>query len=124
MAYARRDCEFLLQQARQHGPAVERFATELLAVPLPWTRMRRVYALLGLCRRYGSQRVDEACTKALAAEMCDVRRLQRMLERGQVPQLAGPPPRAKVTAVARYLRAKEQYALPRPAARRNDEEEP
>jgi hypothetical protein len=30
------------------------FAARLLEDPLPWTRMRRVYALLGLVRKYGA----------------------------------------------------------------------
>ena len=47
-------------------------AAALLDSPLPWTRMRRVYALLGLVRRYGAARVTEACTVALAADMLDV----------------------------------------------------
>ena len=42
--------------------------------------MRRVYALLGLVRRYGAARVNDACTIALAADMLDVHRLKRMLE--------------------------------------------
>lgn len=44
--------------------------------------MRRVYALPGLVRRYGSTRLTEVCTVALAADMLDVQRLRRMLEHG------------------------------------------
>ena len=60
---------------------------------LPWTRMRRVYALLGLVRRYGAARVTEVCTVALAADMLDVHRLQRMLEQGVAAATAAPPAR-------------------------------
>ena len=77
--YAMRDVAFLERQARSHGDAVGRFAHALLEGPLPWTRMRRVYALLGLCKRYGDQRVEETCEVALAAEMVDVHRLERMI---------------------------------------------
>ena len=45
--------------------------------------MRRVYALLGLARRYGAARVNDACAIALAADMLDVHRLKRMLELGR-----------------------------------------
>ena len=85
--YALRDVESLARQAERHGPAVGHFARALLAGELPWTRMRQVYALLGLVRRYGDARVNEACDTALAAEMLSVRRLARLLE------LAAPPPR-------------------------------
>ena len=75
--------------------------------------MRRVYALLGLCRRYGSERVAQTCRVALAARMLDVHRLRRMLEQGLV-QTEGPPASTKpsVPPACRYLRPPEQYALP------------
>jgi hypothetical protein len=75
-----RNVDALRRQAEDAGAGVGRFATALLDGPLPWTRMRRVYALLGLVRRYGRSRVDEACAAALAADMLDVHRLKRMLE--------------------------------------------
>jgi hypothetical protein len=56
-AYALRDVDFLARKAAEHGESVGRFATKLLEGPLPWTRMRRVYALLGLARRYGGERL-------------------------------------------------------------------
>src|SRR5713101_4591523 len=76
-AYAFRDVAFLEAQATKHGEAIGRFAHALLEGPLPWTRMRRVYALLGLARRYGDARVESACATALALEMLDVDRLER-----------------------------------------------
>src|SRR2546423_5575764 len=57
--------------------------TTLFRSPLPWTRMRRVYALLGLVKRLGADRVEAACVIALAAGMFEIRRLQRMLERSE-----------------------------------------
>ena len=78
--------------------------------------MRRVYALLGLVRRYGPARVTEACTLALDADMLDVKRLQRMLEQA-APSAPTTAPTARVIPLARYLRPATQYALPlRPAA--------
>ncbi len=109
-AYAMRDVAFLEQQAKKHGEAIGRFAHALLDAPLPWTRMRRVYALLGLAKRYGDARVEEACITALAIEMLDVHRLERMLKLAPPPS---PPPRApKVIPLARFLRPSTQYALP------------
>jgi hypothetical protein len=78
--------------------------------------MRRVYALLGLVRRYGAGRVTEVCTAALAADLLDVRRLQRMLELASTPTPASTSS-ARVIPLSRYLRPASQYALPlRPAA--------
>ena len=100
---------------------IGRYATALLDSPLPWTRMRRVYALLGLVRRYGHVRVTEAATVALAADMLDVRRLQRMLEHGTVALPAAPTTR--ILPRARYLRPATQYALPLGAATPSSEGE-
>ncbi|CAN5840636.1 hypothetical protein BH24ACI5_BH24ACI5_12510 [soil metagenome] len=108
--YALRNVTALQQQADQAGPAIGRFAAALLDSPLPWTRMRRVYALLGLVRRHGPTRVTEVGTVALAADMLDVQRLRRMLEHGLTTPPPAPPPRA------RYLRPAHQYALPFRAA--------
>lgn len=111
-ACAQRDVAFLVKKAQSHGPEVGRFGEKLLAGPLPWTRMRRLYALLGLCRRYGDERVNTMCGVALAEEMHDVRRLQRMLERAVLPQLSRPGSGGQVIALARYVRDPKQYALP------------
>jgi hypothetical protein len=108
-AYAHRDLDFLRRQAAGYGDAVGRFAAALLDGPLPWTRMRRVYALLGLGRKYGAARLDQTCHAALEADMLDVYRLRRMLE---LPSLSEPSTvPAALTATARFLRPKQQYAL-------------
>jgi hypothetical protein len=121
-AYAMRDVNFLAKKAAEHGEAVGRFASALLKGPLPWTRMRQVYALLGLAKRYGDQRVSEACATALAVEMIDVYRLKRLLELGCpiAPPAAGPD---RVVPLARYLRPSSQYAFPFASRRRQDQGE-
>jgi hypothetical protein len=112
-AYALRDVAFLERQAVRHGEAVGRFAHALLEGPLPWTRMRRVYALLGLARRYGDARLEAVCVTALQADMLDVRRLERMLK--LAPSAPLPTPLARVIPLGRYLRPAQQYALPFPS---------
>jgi Helix-turn-helix domain len=107
--YALRDVQSLQLRAASQGEAIGRFAAALLDNPLPWTRMRRVYALLGLTRRYGAARVNEICAIALSAEMLDVRRLQRMLEQATTPAAART---AAPLPAARFLRPASQYALP------------
>jgi hypothetical protein len=107
-----RDIDFLRRRAAQHGEAVGRFADAILEGPLPWTRMRRVYALLGLCRRFGSVRVQEACTEALGFGLADVKRLGRALKNGPTPP--APVRTNRVIPLARYLRPPSQYALPMP----------
>src|SRR5439155_24494811 len=72
----------------------------------------RVYALLGLVKRYGAPRVEEVCQLALTADLLDVTRLKRMLALAAPPP-ATPPP-ARVIPLARYLRPASEDTLPRP----------
>jgi len=110
-AYAMRDLAFLERQAAQHGAAIGRFAHQLLEGPLPWTRMRRVYALLGLVRRYGEARLEHVCHLALEAQMYEVHRIERMLQ-AATTVAPTPPPSPPTLAPARHLRPASQYALP------------
>jgi transposase len=81
--YATRDVDRLQRMAAEHGEAIGRYATALLDTPLPWTKMRQVYRLLGLVKKWGASRVDEACQRALDAEAVDVNLVSRMLERAR-----------------------------------------
>jgi len=108
--YAMRDAAFFESEAARHGEAVGRYAKALLAGPLPWTRMRQARALLSLAKKYGDRRLDETCAVALAADMVDVQRLERMLQLAAAPPPAAPV--ARVIPIARYLRPASQYALP------------
>ena len=77
-----RDLDRLRRMAADHGEAIGVYATALLDIPLPWTKMRQVYALLGLVKKWGPERVDAACRRALEAEAVNVGLIGRMLERG------------------------------------------
>jgi transposase len=82
--YARRDIDSLERLAAGHGDAVGRYAAALLDSPLPWTKMRQVYRLLGLVKKWGAERTNEACRRALDAEAVDVNLVSRMLELGLI----------------------------------------
>jgi hypothetical protein len=81
--YATRDIAKLQRMTESHGDSVGRYASALLDTPLPWTRMRQVYRLLGLVKKWGASRVDEACRRALDAEAVDVNLVSRMLDRAR-----------------------------------------
>ncbi len=109
-AYAMRDVAFLVRRAGEHGEAVGRFAAALLDGPEYWMRMRQAYALLGLAKRYGAARLEQACATALAVDMVDVHRLRRLLE---IAAERGVPDtdRTRMLPVARFLRPAKQFAL-------------
>jgi hypothetical protein len=104
-----RDEKFLAEQAREHGSAIGSFADLVLEGPAPWTRMRRVSALLSLVRRFGADRVEVECHRAIEVDMSDVDRLRRMLENPTAKTDAIPS--ARVIPIARYLRPASDYAI-------------
>jgi transposase len=79
--YALRDMARLIATCAAHGPGIGIYAERILDDPLPWTRMRTVYRLQGLVRRYGADRVDQACSLALDLDVVSVGKIASMLER-------------------------------------------
>jgi hypothetical protein len=105
VGYAMRDLDRLMAAASRHGQNVGIYAERLLDNPLPWTRMRAVYRLLGLARRYGDQATDTACGKALELDVVSVTKIASMLERGN----GAPPPRPAAAAGGRFARDPGEY---------------
>jgi hypothetical protein len=124
--YAMRDLDRLQGLAAGHGPAIGGYAAVLLDHPLPWTKMRQVYALLGLVKKWGPDRVEAACARAAQAEAFSVPLIGRMLQRGlecdpaaQQTSLFPPPPALSSSSApaggpARFARPAAHFAAPRP----------
>ncbi|MBA3631058.1 MAG: IS21 family transposase [Actinobacteria bacterium] len=109
--YATRDLARLVRLAYSHGHNVGTYAERVLDNPLPWTKMRQVYRLLGLVRRYGAGRVEAACSKALELDVVDVTRIARMLERAlEDPEPgASSPPDDNVVVKLRFARSAQEF---------------
>jgi transposase len=105
--YAMRDVAALARAARRHGDAIGVYAERLLDTDLPWTKMRQVYRLLGLVRRYGPGPVDTACQRALDLDVVNVTKIASMLEKAT--ENTPPPPRPAVAATARFARDPAEY---------------
>jgi transposase len=101
--YAKRSVDSLLADAEVKGEHVGVYAARLLGGPLPWARMRQVHALLRLCEKFGPGRVEAVCQSALAFDVVDVHRVDRMLRKSTIAAAPGsstasnvvqlPPPR-------------------------------
>jgi transposase len=112
-AYAMRDIGYLQRLADDAGPAIGAYAAALLDHPLPWTRMRQVYALLGLVRKWGPERTGAACARALEAEAVSVPLIGRMLARGtEGKDLSRTPPFPGMPA-PRFARDASHFAVTR-----------
>ena len=105
--YALRDVASLAKTARRHGDAIGIYADRLLDTDLPWTKMRQVYRLLGLVRRYGPGPVDTACQRALELDVVNVTKIASMLEKAT--ENTPPPPPPAAAAAARFARDPAEY---------------
>lgn len=115
--YAMRDLDKLLAKAAREGEAIGRYAAALLDTPLPWTKMRTVYRLLGLVGKWAPGRVDDACRRALDAEAVDVGLVARMLERATEATAGEQPAAAEARVVAgRFARDPGEFAVNREVA--------
>jgi hypothetical protein len=113
-AYALRDVAALTRRAAAAGEHVGVYAARLLDVPLPWTRMRTVYRLLGLVRSYGDAAADAACARALELDVVDVAKVARILELAREHQPAPTPAAAPVRSVggrARFARDPDAFQV-------------
>ena len=115
--YARRDVDKLAAMAAARGEAIGIYAVRILDTPLPWTRMRAVYALIGLARTYGNDPVEQACAAALELDVISVVKIKSIVEKGTGKQAAQAAARSrqagdaagKVTA-ARFARDPREFA--------------
>jgi len=113
-AYALRDVDALVHVARQKGQHVGIFAERLLSGPLPWSKMRQAQALIRLCDRHGSERVEAACTRAIAFEVYDVPRIERLLKLARWSEASAEATGKVVRLPGRFARATDHFTTRRP----------
>jgi transposase len=100
--YAMRSCSYHIEKAEEIGHSCKQFMELLLSGDFPWARLRQAQKLLRLPEKYGKDRVENACSRALAFDLVDVRRVEGMIAKG----LEGTerPSWGKVIAPARFAR--------------------
>jgi hypothetical protein len=111
VGYAMRDLTELIAACAGHGANVGIYAERLLDDPLPWTRMRAVYRLLGLVRRYGPGPVETACSRSLDLDVVSVTKIASMLAKAterEQPVL----PAAAGSSGGRFARDPSEYSRP------------
>jgi transposase len=114
-AYALRNVDAVRALAQTKGEHVGAFAVRLLEGPLPWMKMRQAYGLLRLCERYGAERVDALCARALAFDVIDTRRVERMLKTAQSSEMRAESQGKLISLPGRFARDPQAFAT-----RRND----
>jgi len=114
--YAMRDLDKLQRMAARHGPAIGTYASALLDIPLPWTKMRQVYRLLSLVKKFGPDRVEQACVRALECEAVDVGLIARIVARAAETDPPAPD-RTVIGAAGRFARDPDEFAVVRDVGR-------
>ena len=96
------------RRAAEQGPAVAEFAERLFDGPLPWSRIRQGHKLIRLGQRYTPQRLDAACRRALAVDLIDVTRVERILV--QALELQETPEHPPSLPAGRFARPGDVFA--------------
>lgn len=77
--YTLRDPKRLIRKAESKGPHIGRFMSRLLSGDFPWAKIRQGQALLRLAEKYGALRCDQACRRALAFDLDNVKRVEKII---------------------------------------------
>jgi len=108
--WALRDVDAVVRSAREQGAHVGAFIERLLGGPVPWIKLRQAYGLLRLCQRYGQDRVNALCARALAFEVIDVRRIEGMLKDARRTEDAAVATGRVIALPARFARDPSAFA--------------
>jgi len=87
--YAMRDREGLILKAGEIGESAGLLAGRLLDGDFPWAKLRQVQKLMRLSGKYGAVRLDAACKRALAFDLINVQRVEKILLQA-IEEAAGP----------------------------------
>jgi hypothetical protein len=71
--------------------------------------------LLRLCERYGADRVDALCARALGFDVIDVPRIERMLKAARTPEDTAPTGKVVPLPTSRFARDPALFATNKPS---------
>mgnify|MGYP001547255471 CR=1 FL=1 len=64
-AYTLKDTRKHVARAKQKGEDIGAFVAELLSGQFPWAKIRQAQMIFGLAKKFGNERVNSACKRAL-----------------------------------------------------------
>jgi hypothetical protein len=108
-AYARRDPERMVRKASSIGPQTKRFTELLLSGTFPWSKLRQAQKLMRLAEKYGPARVESACQRALAFDLINVQRVQRIIKNALAPQTEIEQATPVLPMPLRFLRSNDSF---------------
>ncbi|MFZ3136723.1 MAG: IS21 family transposase [Thermodesulfovibrionales bacterium] len=79
-SYAMRNCDYYIGKAKEMGAQCGSYMEELLSGDFPWSKLRQAQKLIRLSEKYGAERMEQACNRALSFSLIDVYRLERIVK--------------------------------------------
>jgi hypothetical protein len=110
-AYTLRSPNYMKRQLAELGEDVGLFAERLFSGPTPWSKLRQAQKMLRMGERYTPARLNAACHRALAVDLIDVRRVERILAEA-LEEEATPVATAATTPPGRFARPGSVFAIP------------
>lgn len=80
--YAMRSCRYYIQKAKALGNYCGTFTEKLLSGDFPWSKIRQAQKLLRLGEKYGKERVENACRRALYFGLLNIYRVENIIKEG------------------------------------------
>ncbi|MEI6186536.1 MAG: IS21 family transposase [Dehalococcoidia bacterium] len=109
-AYTLRSPNYMRHQLAEMGEDASSFAARLFDGPTPWSKLRQAQKMLRLGERYTPARLNAACHRALAVDLIDVRRLERILAEA-LEEEAVPATAAAAAPPGRFARPGNAFAI-------------
>ena len=109
--YAMRSCDYYIGKAKEVGSHCESYVKELLSGDFPWSRLRQAQKLIRLSEKYGVERIEQACSRALSFSLINVYRLERIVKQAfsKETQRKGGEKDRGIVIPARFQRSAEYF---------------
>ena len=108
-AYAMRDADYLIGKAKEFGKNIGKFTERLLSGTFPWAYLRQAQQLMRLTEKFGADRVDTACLRALSFDLIKVARVQSIIEQALENGHEKTPENNVIQLPLRFLRENESF---------------
>ena len=107
--YAMRNCDYYIAKAKEAGANCGSFMEQLLSGDFPWSKLRQAQKLLRLSEKYGTARMEQACSRALSFSLIDVFRLERIIKQALGKEAEKGGEKRDVVVPARFGRPAEYF---------------
>lgn len=107
--YALRNCDYYIGKGKEVGANCGAFMEQLLSGDFPWSKLRQAQKLIRLSEKYGAQRTEQACSRALSFSLIDVFRLERIIKQAFDKEVEKGGDKRGVVVPARFGRPAEYF---------------